>query len=436
MAELILDYSEILDAKKAAKKAADCCEDYVEEIERKVTNKLQHIEGGESAYTSQAGAYARMKMEQLREKQKNYQNYGRALEDFVSDAKAVDKNAASTIKSSYKMYINEHNIKVNPVVEALTALQVWGGNATGFGKVVKGLYDFNHFVKENLTESLEYWYRCQGGKNVVKLVGAIALTITAVATIVVTWPALITAITGGAIWTAVVAGATVVGSIISAVNGLVDMWHEGKAIVMNADNPAKALMSSNISSASDWFKDVISESKLVNKLTMGVASVLDGVEFVCDVIGVIDVARNGINFMKNMKKDGFKGVMQRVKTGYKNSKKLTPWGKITDSINDITKNQTIKMLNNQMGSFAKNGMSLEVLNGTEKWMPSPETYNFAKKISDFKPLKYTKDICGYIDAASGGVGKIAKKEICKIDLIDKTWDVTEKISDWIKKKIA
>ena len=298
-----MNYGEILDAAKAAEKTADYCVDYEEEIGRKITRKLENLERGESGYTGAAKQYAEKKIKQLERKKEKYQKYGQALEDFVSEAKRTDKKAAAIIKGSYQMYIKDHNIQVNPIVEGLAAIAVWGGNASGFGQVLEAVYDFDQKITKDIFEGLEYWYRCEGGKNVVKIAVAAIGVVVAVAGIIVAWPVAAAALTAGLTWTSIVAVAGVVTSAFAVLNGLTDIVMEVSALSQNRENPAKALMASHIDKVSKALRNhIFPEGQgCLNGVSMKLADGLDMVEFVCGVIGFADVARNGVKFAKKLK---------------------------------------------------------------------------------------------------------------------------------------
>lgn len=462
-----MNYGEILDAAKAAEKTADYCVDYEEEIGRKITRKLENLERGGSGYTGAAKQYAEKKIKQLETKKEKYQKYGQALEDFVSEAKRTDKQAAAIIKGSYQMYIKDHNIQVNPMVEGLAAIAVWGGNASGFGQVLEAVYDFDQKIRKDILEGLEYWYRCEGGKNVVKIAVAAAGVVLAVAGIIVAWPLAVTALTAGLTWSSVVAVAGLVTSAFAVVNSLTDIAMEFSALSQNRENPAKALMASKIDDFSGWLRQKIftGGQSWMNGVSMKLADGLDAVEFVCGVIGFADVARNGIKFAKKLKLNSVKGVWSEFKVFYKNSDKKTPWGKVggyinskmenqtiyksSDKktlwgkiggyINSKTENQTIKYMGQRFEQSAKNGSPLVILKKQKKWVPGPKLYSFAQKINDSKILKYTKKTIEYTDiyldaCYKDGIGEAGKnilkegtKDILKsVDLIDKGWEVAEK----------
>lgn len=446
-----MNYGEILDAAKAAEKTADYCVDYEEEIGRKITRKLENLERGESGYTGAAKQYAEKKIKQLERKKEKYQKYGQALEDFVSEAKRTDKKAAAIIKGSYQMYIKDHNIQVNPIVEGLAAIAVWGGNASGFGQVIKRDFDFVRNGLDGMREGLEYWYRCEGGKNVVKIAGAVLGVVAAVAGIIVAWPVAAAALTAGLAWTSIVAVAGIVTSAFAVLNGLTDIAMEVSALSQNRENPAKALMASNIDKASGLLRRKIFTGGLswMNGISMKLADDLDATEFIWSVIGFAGAVGNSVKFAKQIKTNGIKSVWSEFKSFYKNSDEKTPWGKVSEYINGKTENKTIKHINGRIEELAKNGSPLAILKKQKGGVPSAKLYSFAKKIEDSKVLKYTDKTVSYIDEYLGTYYKdgaweagkgILKSEIQdalkSIDSIGKGWDAAEIAVEWMKDRKA
>lgn len=423
MAELKLEYGGILEAAKQANKVANECVDYAERITSKINNKLNGLERGATAETALAARYASKKSQELNKKAEKYEAYGTKLKNFVEDdcgAQKVDENVAKTLSDSYKGYIDEHNIKVNPLVEAFVTLSVWGGNATGFGKVLKQLYDFKKGVDHVIKEKLEYWYRCKGGKNVIKIGAAILGAVAAVAAVVVAWPVMVAAISAGAVWASIVAVASVVGGVIAAVNSVVNVIAETHALGKQVtNNPAEALMSSNIDSLSDASRGIVFESKIMNKLSMKFASAWDNVEFVCNVIAFADLAKNGISFVKGLKnKGGFKkNFLDKFKKDGKWDKKNT-WKNLTEFANDATENQTLKKFDDAIKLDFKKSKTT-----------GAKFYNFFREVNDSKEFKVIKNTCDYAetygDSGLKGVAKKAVKDTSykQIDIADKAVDI-------------
>lgn len=477
MAELALDYSEIMNAKKAAEKTAKRCEDYADEIQKKVTRKLGDIKLGESPYTAQANVYANQKIRELEQKRERYNAYAGALDGFVNDgngAKQTDKAVVSALEKSYTLYIDEHNIRVNPVVAALTALSVWAGNEktgivknTFWGKILADGYRFVDGCK-SIGERIEYWYRCEGGKNIVKIAFTVVLAVAAVVAAVVAFPAFVGAVTAlaaafsaGALWTAAVASAAFVGAIVGAINKIVDLVHEVRALgCVWSGNAAEGKMAGNINSLPDYWRDKIYDEKWKNKASMQGAEIWDGVETVCSVISFVDLAKNGISFMRKnhtvskgwekaknfmssakskLSPNGLRtlktdlvsrtreGLHKLTSPGGLKSFGKSAWnglksvkGKI-DSINDATGNDILKGY----------GKSTEWIDGLDagQWYKDglKNIVNFNRS-DGYKKLKTMKKIAGYGTAfQSKGFGGVADKGIREIKFIDGTWKAKDAV---------
>ena len=310
MATLTLNYSDIKAAYNASDKAAKKCESYANEISKKITKKIDDLERGSSAQTSYAKSYAKKKISELNRQAGVYSSYATRLDDFLngsSGAKSIDKKVSDYIKADSKTFREKHNMKTNAVTEFFTWLSTTILNKTDFGKWLKNAFTSIKNWLHDVGDALEYWYRCGGGKFVLKIVGGIILLVVAVVALIVAWPimvgafsALAAGFTMAAAWTALVATATFVGAIIGVVNAVVDTTFNVKALQTNGSDPAWAKRYDSYSSASEYLnKNRFGNNKWLNKNSYSWATAIEVTELTCALINIADMAKNGINFLRD-----------------------------------------------------------------------------------------------------------------------------------------
>lgn len=314
MAEIILDYSEIANSSRAAKKTAEQCTDYAEDLDRKVTKKLGDLTKGSSGNTSSAAGYMNAKIAELNKKATVFTKFSDDLDDFLNDAngaKETDKNAAKEIKSYSKIFLDNHDMSVGPVTDFFMMLSNTVMNRTELGQWMKKLNTMWEDFKSDIARDIKYWYQCQGGKQVVRKFAAIALTVVAVVACVVAVGAavaaigaLIAAIGAGAVtlgvaWGAVAATAGAIAAVIGVADAVTNTVFSFKAAA--ADDPAWAKRYGDMDSASDALEKVRFSSGFMNKFTSGAAKMVSGVEVVCNIINIADMATKGVKFFKNFK---------------------------------------------------------------------------------------------------------------------------------------
>lgn len=314
MAEIILDYSEIANSSRAAKKTAEQCTDYAEDLDRKVTKKLGDLTKGSSGNTSSAAGYMNAKIAELNKKATVFTKFSDDLDDFLNDAdgaKETDKKAAKEIKSYSKIFLDNHDMSVGPVTDFFMMLSNTVINSTELGQWMKKLNTMWEDLKSDIAREIKYWYQCQGGKQVVRTVAAIALTVVAVVACVVAVGAavaaigaLIAAIGAGAVtlgvaWGAVAATAGAIAAVIGVADAVTNTVFSFKAAA--ADDPAWAKRYGDMDSASDALEKVRFSSGFMNKITSRAAKAVKGVEVVCNIINIADMATKGVKFFKNFK---------------------------------------------------------------------------------------------------------------------------------------
>lgn len=306
MSTVKIVYGDLDDARKAANKAADYCSDYAKELKKKVTNKIGSFKGGSSSYTSSAAGYANKKISELNSKESKLRTFSGKLNTLAKEAKQTDKDVKSYLKAEGRDFRDSHGMHVNRVTELFVGFCVSASNSNGFTKWVKdGFHDMGEWMDEKW-EDVKYWYKCEGGKYVVKIIAGAVVAVLAVVAAVAAWPVMVAALSAGAIWGSIVAVAGFVGAVIAAADALVDVSYNIVAATQFASDPAWAARYDSFNSVSTWLDKNRFSSGLVNKLSYIGSKVISGIQTVCAVINIAEFGRNA------------KQLVFEVKTGQKN----------------------------------------------------------------------------------------------------------------------
>lgn len=351
MAVLQLDYGEISDAGKAARKAADKCRNYGENLEQRVCKKLDSLSCGGGWHTDYAKRFARKKIDELEEKAGSFEQYARKLDQFVNHdttgAKQVDRRVGRMIKLKYNEFKDKYNIFVNPVIEAMTYWFTGITNQNGFLELLKKGFSFHIELIHQIKEAIKYSYRCLGGREFLKVTWNCLLAVAAIVGVVLAWPVMIGALsalwvsfTASALWTAVVATAFFVTQTISAADHIVKVIQNSKALLNIAGNePGKGKWNSSIKSTSDWLRKNIFDSREWNRFSMDAANNLDIVEFAGNTILFFDFVHNGYKWVDNLKKGGWDNFKKNIyKKGFSTFRQRNPeYDKYLKNPNQYTK---------------------------------------------------------------------------------------------------
>ena len=144
-------------------------------------------------------------------------------------------------------------------------------NSTDFGKWLNNVYRNVSDFFNDIWGEIKYWYKCEGGKYVVDIVLSVAAIALAVVTI----------ITAGAGFFAIVA---IIGAFISIVNAINNICTSAAALHYNDEDPAWANRYGEMDKLTDTLR------KRVNgRFADVVANALDAIEAFCDIVGLIKV---------------------------------------------------------------------------------------------------------------------------------------------------
>ena len=330
MGTISIDYGYMESAESAARKAASGCEVYINEIERKVTKKIDALQYGTTSNTSSSNYFAKQKIKQLRAKCDRYIDFADKVKASKDYAKEKDREISSYIKNESNEFRKSHDMEVNKVVEWFPWLTTTIINETSFGRWVSQLFkDAKAWIGDRVRD-FKRWYELDGGKYIIKTILAVVGTVIAVALLIlVAFPAVAAAvgallsgaaITGGMIFTAVTSIAGVVTSIMSIADNFVKIGGNVAAFLNNKDDPGWAKRYSEYGSVSDFLRKNMFPEGWMNEWSYSFANGYDFVQISASLLNFADMARSGLNFAKTIKDKGVYHIFDKVNFRYKSGK--------------------------------------------------------------------------------------------------------------------
>lgn len=293
MATLVVDYDSLSKVATNASNLAKRAESYADDLTTKVLNKFSGISGGASTNTADAKYYVKAKITALRNKQESYYSLSKQITTFSENAKRIDKEVEKLIAKNQEKFLSNHeHLRIDDWKAALLNWLVDLKNKCPLFEVIGNALRNVGTAISDMCANIKYWYKCEGGKEIVSFVLAIGGAIVAVLLFIASLPA-----------SGFIAICAAIGAAITAVNALVNVYTSYRSMksATNGD-PAWA----KIYGKQDKLTDVIRAHNFgngtLNRLSYGVATVIDGVELFCDIVNIVDAVgkiKSKFSFIQN-----------------------------------------------------------------------------------------------------------------------------------------
>ena len=294
MSTVVIDYDQLSSIAKNADKAANRMNEYINDLNKKVSNKYSSLEGGHSSRTSNSQYYVSQKIKKLNSKKAAYTSFATDVRTLSKRSHEIDKEVAKTINSSKDEFIDKHDyIETN----WWTDLKEWFIDMKNKCPLFDAICNLIQGVIDdisNLFRDLKLWYKCGGGKEklgiALAFLGAIAAVCFAIA-------ACIPPICG------IVAICAAIGAVITAINAIVNVATSIKAKkAKDKGDPAWAKVYSDQDTLQDYFRQTNFGNGTLNKLSYYGAAGIDVVQLVCDVVAIYDGIKHVQNTFREIKK--------------------------------------------------------------------------------------------------------------------------------------
>lgn len=263
MSAITIDFPKLKETQSQSKKVRAEIEDYVDELNKKISKKINALPGSDpSGYANAAAGAVKSKINELTQKASKFSAYEQKIDTFMADARTADSNVSKKIASIADAKIGKRGFFANIGDAIYGFFCVDLANANG---ITRAISNATRWATQKIGAGFEKvydWFKYGDGqyvwnilKSVAVAVAAVAAAVTAIASMIVTCgadspaaiPILLASI--GALSSSVSAIITV-GNTVKTIEG------NGKALELSViqDNPAAARYYGNIQSQSDYYE--------------------------------------------------------------------------------------------------------------------------------------------------------------------------------------
>ena len=295
MSSLVIEYKELAAISAHASDLAKKAGEYADSLTRKITKKFDSVAGGVNDTLASAKYYVEAKIEELEEKETAYDEMSDQIDNFIENAKRIDKSVADKISENYTQFIdsNQH-LKIAEWKADIINWLVDRRNKSFISEL-----DFSRWMRlgnalSGAVDNIRYWYKCEGGKETLALVwavgGAAAATLLFVASLAME------AVTFVTVCAVIAAAITMINSVVNVVTSI---WSLRKA---KTGDPAWAKIYGDMDTFQDYLRLKKFNSRFSNKLSYIGADVIDAVKLFCDVVNIIHAVseiRSKLRFIQN-----------------------------------------------------------------------------------------------------------------------------------------
>ena len=305
--KLTLYYGDLSRAADNSNKLATELDDYCDSLSQKVQKKMYSVEGGISSALITADYYVNQKIRNLRTKSSNARNLARQINNLLGTAKRVDSDVKSTIEANQKNLFQKHaDLRPSNAQLYLTSFLCDAKNIPVIGTLIRGAEAIGDGI-DHLKKEIRYWYKCEGGKELVGIILSAVGAVLAVVALVVAFT-----FTGGTILAVIAGIAGIIGAIIGLVNAVTNVVTSFQAYgAATGGHPGQAKIYAGQDKLSDVLRDTNFHDKDWNRGSNIAATGLDVTEAVCDIIGIVNGITTTVKDLKGFSlKKTFKSICQ------------------------------------------------------------------------------------------------------------------------------
>lgn len=288
---LSLNYGKISNASKNAKKIGNEIGQYIDNLNKKVQNKIDSVTGGSSTVLSNASYFINAKISQLDKRRDNAYTLSDRIANLKETAESVDKNVARTISANRKSLYKQYScLKPNALKRAWNSLLCCLKNVPIIGNIIKFIEDMGDALSE-LKNKIRDWWKYEGGKIIGDIFLKIGLAVAAVCT------AIAAILSGGVILivAACVAAVIAVANVVTNTCEELNAWR-----ALKKEKYGKSAVHSGRDSTAQWLRESNFHDSKLNKWSNIGANVIDIADSVSGaIILVYDIGKIANSFLKN-----------------------------------------------------------------------------------------------------------------------------------------
>lgn len=263
MSAITIDFPKLKDTKSQSKKVRAEIEDYVDELNKKISKKINSLPGSDpSGYANAAAGAVKSKINELTKKASKFSAYEQKIDTFMADARTADSNVSKKIASIADAKIGKRGFFANIGDAIYGFFCVDLANANGITRAISNVTRWVTQKTGAAFEKVYDWFKYGDGQYVWNILKSVAVAVAAVAAAVSAIASMI--LTCGADSPAAIPVLLAcIGAISSSVSAIITLVNSEKTIegnmkaidlAMIQDNPAAARYYGNIQSVSDYYE--------------------------------------------------------------------------------------------------------------------------------------------------------------------------------------
>lgn len=174
-AEII--YSELTESAQVARRMSDGFQDYADELNRKIVNKLNGYSGNHTSRIEGAINSTNSKIHELEDDSQRFSTFATDIDSLREACVMTDVSVGSRITSLSDTFIDTNIVySDNPILNGLGIATNWLLDNTPFGNDIRNAIITYRDIKSSVRE----WYR-NGGKETLKLIFDVSIAVASVA---------------------------------------------------------------------------------------------------------------------------------------------------------------------------------------------------------------------------------------------------------------
>lgn len=293
---LSLRYGDLSGAVSETNRLANELGQYCDDLSRKVQRKMYSVEGGMSSSLNSADYYVNQKIRQLRAREGNARTLSTRIQTLLDTAKRVDMDVERTIQASQKALFQKNpELKAPWYKQAFASFMCDMKNVPVIGWLIKGGEQMAG-AWDTLIKDLRYWYKCEGGKE---LVGIVLSVVGAILAVVVAVCAFV--FTGGTILAVILGVVGIIGAIIGLVNAVTNVVTSFQAYnEATGGHPGRAKIYAGQDKLSDVLRQTNFHNKDFNRASNAAAIGIEITDIICSVVTMVSGAVKTIKTLKDI----------------------------------------------------------------------------------------------------------------------------------------
>ncbi len=322
-----LNYFYLNSAATNSRKLAEELNQYSNELNKKVQKKIYSVTGGMSAALSNADYYVDAKIRQLRAKEANARILYSKITSLCETAKNVDNDVAKMIKQNQKeLFDRVPDLKPSGFIAGLISFWCDCKDWPLIGWIFSAK-EVIYKAGEELGRSLAYWYKCEGGKEIVGII--LSFVTVALSGVILACAVLATGGTILAVIAGVAAAISAVIGVVNAITNVVTSWQAYGAAA--SGHPGIAQIYSGQDKLSDVLRYTNYRDRDKNRNSNAIAAGIDITDAICKTISLVYGFGKSISaFAKSdmfdlLKKHDFSSFGAEVWDGIKSLKNNFRW---------------------------------------------------------------------------------------------------------------